>query len=30
LRFFLGKLEPTSDWQQKLIAKFKRDFGNSL
>jgi tyrosine phenol-lyase len=30
LRFFNGKLEPTSDWPQKLIAKFKQDFGESL
>lgn len=30
LRFFNGRLEPTSDWPQKLIAKFKEDFGDSL
>ncbi|MEN6625186.1 MAG: tryptophanase [Candidatus Sumerlaeia bacterium] len=30
LRFFLGKLEPTSDWPQKLMAKFREDFGDSL
>lgn len=30
LRFFTGRLEPTSDWPQKLIAKFKQDFGDSL
>lgn len=30
LRFFMGKLEPTSDWPQKLVAKFKEDFGESL
>lgn len=30
LRFFFGKLKPTSDWQQKLAAKFKADFGDSL
>ncbi|HON51908.1 MAG TPA: tryptophanase [Bacteroidales bacterium] len=30
LRFFNGRLEPTSDWPQKLIAKFKQDFGDSL
>jgi len=30
LRFFLGKLAPVSDWQQKLVAKFKKDFGDSL
>lgn len=30
LRFFNGKLTPTSDWPQKLIASFKEDFGDSL
>lgn len=30
LRFFNGKLKPTSDWPKKLIAKFKEDFGDSL
>lgn len=30
LRFFFGKLKPTSDWQSKLAAKFKEDFGDSL
>jgi tryptophanase len=30
LRFFMGGLEPVSDWPQKLIAKFKKDFGESL
>lgn len=30
LRFFFGKLKPTSDWQDKLVAKFKADFGDSL
>jgi tryptophanase len=30
LRFFMGKLEPTSDWTTKLMAKFKADFGESL
>jgi tryptophanase len=30
LRFFMGGLEPVSDWPQKLIAKFKEDFGVSL
>jgi tryptophanase len=30
LRFFMGGLEPVSDWPQKLIAKFKEDFGDSL
>ncbi len=30
LRFFFGKLKPTSDWQDQLVAKFKADFGDSL
>lgn len=30
LRFFFGKLAPVSDWQTKLVAKFKEDFGDSL
>jgi tryptophanase len=30
LRFFMGRLEPVSDWPQKLMAKFKEDFGDSL
>ena len=30
LRFFLGKLAPVSDWQDKLVAKFRTDFGDSL
>lgn len=30
LRFFMGGLEPVSDWPQKLMAKFKEDFGESL
>ena len=30
LRFFFGKLEATTDWPQKLAAKFKADFGDSL
>lgn len=30
LRFFFGRLEPVSDWQDKLVAKFKADFGESL
>ncbi|RJX30853.1 MAG: tryptophanase [Oxalobacter sp.] len=30
LRFFFGKLEGTSDWHTKLVAKFKADFGDSL
>ncbi len=30
LRFFMGGMEPVNDWPQKLIAKFKEDFGESL
>ncbi|ASB50656.1 tryptophanase [Alkalitalea saponilacus] len=30
LRFFMGRLAATSDWPQKLVAKFKKDFGDSL
>jgi len=30
LRFFLGKLVPTSPWPEKLLAKFRKDFGDSL
>jgi tryptophanase len=30
LRFFFGKLAPTSDWQHKLLAKFRADLGDSL
>lgn len=30
LRFFLGRLAPTSDWPGKLVAQFRRDFGESL
>lgn len=30
LRFFMGRLAPVSDWQEKLVAKFKADFGDSL
>ena len=30
LRFFMGGLEPVSDWTNKLVAKFKEDFGDSL
>ena len=30
LRFFMGKLEPVSDWPEKLMAKFRRDFKGSL
>ena len=30
LRFFFGRLAPTSEWQEKLVAKFRADFGDSL
>ena len=30
LRFFMGRLQPVSDWTEKLVAKFKEDFGDSL
>ncbi|MGE7110453.1 tryptophanase [Lysinibacillus sp. NPDC047702] len=30
LRFFFGKLETTSAWPEKLAAKFREDFGDSL
>ena len=30
LRFFLGRLDATSDWPEKLVKKFKEDFGDSL
>jgi len=30
LRFFLGKLKPVSDWQQRLVAQFKKDFGEDM
>ena len=30
LRFFMGKMEPTSPWPEKLMAKFREDFGDSL
>ena len=30
LRFFFGRLVPIGDWQEKLAAKFREDFGNSL
>lgn len=30
LRFFFGKLDESSPWQDKLVAKFKEDFGDSL
>lgn len=30
LRFFMGRLEATSDWPEKLVAAFRADFGDSL
>lgn len=30
LRFFMGELEPVDNWPEKLVAKFKEDFGDSL
>ncbi len=30
LRFFFGRLEPIGDWQEKLVAKFRKDLGDSL
>ncbi|MDR2883662.1 MAG: tryptophanase [Deferribacteraceae bacterium] len=30
LRFFFGRLKATSDWAEKLAAKFRKDFGESL
>jgi tyrosine phenol-lyase len=30
LRFFFGRLDAVSDWQTKLVAKFRKDFGKSL
>ena len=30
LRFFLGRLVPTTAWPEKLVARFKKDFGDSL
>ena len=30
LRFFYGLLAPVGDWQDKLVAKFRADFGDSL
>jgi tryptophanase len=30
LRFFNGRLEPLSPWPEKLMAKFRADFGDSL
>ncbi|NLK33881.1 MAG: tryptophanase [Gracilibacteraceae bacterium] len=30
LRFFFGRLKPVSNWQENLVAKFRKDFGDSL
>ena len=30
LRFFMGRLKAKTDWPEKLMAKFKKDFGESL
>ena len=30
LRFFFGRLQPIGDWQEKLAAKYRADFGDSL
>ena len=30
LRFFMGKLRAKSDWPEKLAAKYRRDFGESM
>jgi len=30
MRFFFGRLEPDTDWIDKLVAAFRRDFGDSL
>lgn len=30
LRFFMGRLDAVSNWPEKLVAKFKQDFGDSL
>ncbi len=30
LRFFYGRLEPIGDWQERLLAEFRTDFGDSL
>lgn len=29
MRFFFGRLRPLSDWQDKLVAAFERDFGEN-
>ncbi|NLK21876.1 MAG: tryptophanase [Epulopiscium sp.] len=30
LRFFVGRLEPVSNWQEKLVEKFRKTFPKSL
>jgi tyrosine phenol-lyase len=30
LRFFVGRLKPIGDWPERLLAKFRSDFGDSL
>ena len=30
LRFFMGRLAPVGDWPERLVAKFRADFGDSL
>ena len=30
LRFFVGRLEAVGDWPERLVAKFREDFGESL
>ena len=30
LRFFFGRLKPIGDWPDKLMAQFRKDFGESL
>jgi tryptophanase len=30
LRFFFGRLRPVSNWQENLVLKFRKDFGDSL
>ena len=30
LRFFFGRLEPVSNWQEQLVNKFREDFSDSL
>ncbi|MDD3171181.1 MAG: tryptophanase [Bacilli bacterium] len=30
LRFFIGRLAPINNWSEKLVKKFREDFGDSL